>query len=589
MSMTTLQQLAVLPALLVALVGILALRGQGDEAKGRHLLLLLSMGALLLLALVFTRRFLTEPYDQPFFRLSTLLAPSLLAILSLVLLNVKAATYMNRRAQITAVFLVLAIVALSSLLWDSQLGMAFLILPGILIVVLGWVLLGPRQLWLAIMLSLFSLGTLLLLNRMISNPPDYTFAQNSLLLRLPLTIAFFAAPGVTVVLAGVLLTAVLQPDKAPHSWWGRLLISGLAILLLVGLAYTTFWGSVWDNTSDGLSGLMISGQAAFVAVAVGMVMTAVLQDSQRLVGLLFMVVVPVLLYQSFAWGWGASYHAITERRAAQIADALDQFHQREGYYPEALAALTPRDLLFVRQPVILVGETWCYQGGADFYRLAAFHREFFSSPVSLRVYEAAGEAPPGSWECEEELAAMKERIYSPMENPAAFRPPPPTPLPEIEVEVSKTVVQPLLNGVPVAPGSWSSDGRYFVFGAKNESLAVITLHFLHGQTGEICTVNGDFPYVETLRQHHIWLPDGEAEAVAARLLYLDANGEMTVFTPCQPEGERLTEHFPETFTQIAAVAPENGRFLLQSDTAFAILDGHTLTLQPIPDVTPNPY
>jgi hypothetical protein len=150
----------------------------------------------------------------------------------------------------------------------------------------------------------------------------------------------------------------------------------------------------------------------------------------------------------------------------------------------------------------------------------------------------------------------------------------------------------VLEGIPVAVGSWSPDGRYFVFGAKNRTMAAMTLHFLNGQSGEICTANGDFSYMETLRQHHVWLPDGESEATSDRLLYLDTNGEMIIFTPCQPEGERLTDRFLETFTQMGGLGttvPENGRILLQSEGAFWILDSRTFSLQPIPDVASNPY
>lgn len=443
MSMTTLQQLAVLPALLVAIAGMLALHGQENERRGRYLLLLLGMGVFSLLALYITMRFITEPYDQPFFQLSRLLTPALLAILALILLNVKEVADISRGSRITAVFLALALLILTGLLWGSRMGMAYLILPGTLILAVGWAL-GRRYLWLSTLLGLLCLGVLLLVYWLISNPPDYTAAPPSLFIRLPLLFGLYAMPGLAVVTAGVLLTAVLQPENAPdtpttHSrvLWQRLLIGVLAVGLIIVLAYVIFWGSVWDQTSDGVFGFLISELAGVMAIGVGIAMTTALWGNRRLIGLLFIAVVPVLFYQTFEWGWEASYHAITERRPAQIAGALDQFHEREGHYPETLAALTPRDLLFIRRPVILAGEAWCYQGGNDFYRLAAFHREFFSSPVSLRVYEAAGEPPPGTWECEERLAAMKERYYSPMEDPAAFRPPPPTPLPEIEVGMSK--------------------------------------------------------------------------------------------------------------------------------------------------------
>jgi hypothetical protein len=599
MSMTYLQQMAVLPALLVAVAGILAFRGECEgEAARRFLLLLLMMGVVFLLALFITMRFITEPYDQPFFQLSRLLAPSLLAVVALILLNMKGVASMSRSARITAVLLALAMLILFGLLWDSRLGLAYLILPGALALAVAWAL-GQRYLWLAIALSLLSLGVLLLFNWVMSHPPDYTAGPLSPVVGFLLLSGLYAMPIVAVVMSGVLLTAVLPATGASeitpsstHSLRSRLVIAGLAFILLIFLTYTIFWGSVWDQTSDGLFGRWVSEQAGIVAFGVGIAMTLALRGKKRLGGLLFILVVPLLLRQSFEMGWRVSYHEITERRAAGIAQALAGFQAREGHYPETLAKLRPRDLLFIRQPVILADEEWCYQGGTDFYRLAAFHREFFSSPVSLRVYEAAGAPPPVSWECEERLAAMKERYYSPMEDPAAFRPPLPTPLPPIEVGIPKTVIQPVLDGLPVAVGSWSPDGRYFVFGAKNGTMTAMTLHFLNGQSGEICTANGDFSYMERLHQYHVWLPDGESEATSDRLLFLDTNGEMTVFTPCQPEGERLTDRFPETFTHLGgrgAAVPENGRILLQSAGAFWILDGRTFSLQPIPDVTPNPY
>jgi hypothetical protein len=127
--------------------------------------------------------------------------------------------------------------------------------------------------------------------------------------------------------------------------------------------------------------------------------------------------------------------------------------------------LTPRDLLFIQQPMILAGEEWCYESGGNYYRLAAFYREFFSAPVSLRLYESAGDVPSSPMPCEERLAEMKEKYYSPMEDPNAMQPPMPTPLPEIDVGMPKTEVQPVLEARPSSPAAGrrtdriSSSGR----------------------------------------------------------------------------------------------------------------------------------
>lgn len=101
-----------------------------------------------------------------------------------------------------------------------------------------------------------------------------------------------------------------------------------------------------DHTSDGLFGLAITMPAGIAAVGAGMVMAVVLPGKYRLGGLAFMALIPLLLFQAFDLGWRVSYHDITEGRAAQIAQALDQFHSREGHYPPTLTELT-RDLMFI--------------------------------------------------------------------------------------------------------------------------------------------------------------------------------------------------------------------------------------------------
>lgn len=583
--MLFLNQVGIIPALLITLTGMLILHGEDKDKQARRFLLFLSgMAVFILLLLFMAMRSSTASNEQLFFQFSGFLPSTLLGILALILLHLKEVRGMTRRGRVTVFLLGLTLVFLMVSLWGSRLGLEYLVLPGTLVLALGWAL-TRRYSWLAVVLSLLVLGVLWGLNQQMNASPSNNPATALAIL---LGVALYVMPGLTAVLMAVLLATGLQAVKPPGEGVTRgriprtsLFLFVLALALLSYLTYTIFWGSLWDQTDDGLLGIFIAQPAGSVAIGVGMVMSLMLPGKQRLAGLLFMVVVPLFIYQSFEAGWRVSYHDITEKRAERITQALTHFQAREGYYPKTLEALRPRDLLLVPQPMILAGESWCYQGGTDFYRLGAFYREFFSSPVSLRVYAAAGEPPATPWTCEERLADMKEQYYSPMASPEAMRPPLPTPLPENELPIARTDIIPLLGGAVAAAGSWSPDSAYFIFGAETTANS-LELYFLKGDTGDICPVEGQFSVVETLRQQSAWLSDG-------RLLYLDPAGEMVVLTPCKPEVERLTEQFAETFTEIGAYTPETGRLLLQSKDAYWILDGRSFALLPIAEVTPNPY
>jgi len=587
MTTTLLTQLGIILALLISLAGVIILRGN-DKEKGtrRFLLFLLGTGVLCQLVLFIIKRSSTELYNQPLFQATWLLAPSLLGILVLILLNGRTALAgMSRGSRAMAGILALAMTILFILNRGPQLNMEYLVLLGTLILAIGWAL-GGQYGWLATTLGLVSLVGLFLNNWLMSHPPDYSSRSPSPVLGIVYLLGLNLWPFLAVVLSARLMTTNLKHmseqggNAVPRrSRLVRLFGFGLAFILLFYLAYIIFWGSVWDHTNDGLFGIMISSLAGLIAIGAGMVMLVTLRGKSRLAGLLFILIVPIMFFQSFQAGWRVSYHEITEGRAEGIARALERFHAREGYYPASLEALRPRDLLLIQQPVILAGEKWCYESGDDYYRLSAFYREFFSAPVSLRLYESAGEVPTSPMPCEERLAAMKEKYYSPMEDPSAMRPPLPTPQPENEVGLPKVEIQPLLDGVTAIPGSWSRDSSYFAFATQTD---VLTLHFLNGKTGEICTSDEQFSIGDTLRGHLAWLPDD-------RLLYLDSSGRMAALIPCQLGSEQLDDRFPVSFKQIASVAQQGDRLLLQSENAYWILNERTLTAMPIPDVTPVPY
>ena len=459
MSMTFLNQLSVIPALFITLACMLLLRDEKIEnSRSRLLLFLLGLGVLLLATFFVTMRYFTEPYNQPFFQLSNLLASSMLGITALILLTIKAFANMGKNARSIAILLGVVMGVMYGFLWNTQFGLGYLVLPGVLVLVIGWSV-GRRFSRLVPILGLLSLGVFFLFIWLMNHPPSYADSPVFRAIGSLVFITFYVVPSLSVVVSALLVTASLQSlhvqeRDGVNVCFRRVWLVGIgfAIILIVFLAYIIFCGSVWDQTSDGLFGHFALQPSALVAIGVGMVMTLALSGVHRLAGMVFIVAVPLMLYQSFEAGWHVSYHEITERRASRIAQALDRFHVREGYYPESLDSLTPRDLLFIQQPVILAGEKWCYEGGEDYYRLTAFYREFFSSPVSLRVYKSTRELPAGPSACEGRLAAMKEKYYSPMENPEAMRPPLPTPLPEIEVGIPKIEIQPVLDGAVALPG-----------------------------------------------------------------------------------------------------------------------------------------
>jgi hypothetical protein len=170
-----------------------------------------------------------------------------------------------------------------------------------------------------------------------------------------------------------------------------------------------------------------------------------------------------------------------------------------------------------------------------------------------------------------------------MEDPGAMQPQPPTPLPPSAVATDAETLAPLLEGGNLVWGSWSPDSAYFLLG-QQDNAGNVTLSFLDGQDGTLCTVDGSYafpPFTVSLRSYHAWLSDGQ-------LLLLDGAGQMALVMPCTP-GVRAVPPGPTETPEIMATDDENRHMLVKEDDAFWILDGRALAWQPIAGVTPNPY
>lgn len=508
---TDLYLLAVIPVLLIALAGWLILRGEADRAGRRFLLFLLGTGTFLLLAVFLFFPGYDEPYNRFAFESPIIVTPALIGIFVLVVLYLKQFREMDTRARVTVFLLMAAIVILLGLLWNSRLPVS-MILPGALILLLIWSL-GWRLGWVSEALGLIALGTLFFFSQtmgIVTTLPTWV--------SIPFGILYFLAPIFLVVVPALFLTRGLQQlstagqDDSKKLSRGRTVLRILlAFLMFAALTYTAFWGGIWDQTMDLGFGFMIAPFGSIAALVAGLVMALTLRGKYRIAGLVYMFLVPSLLLRAYDAGMNISHHALTEQRAEQIAQSLEQFHAREGYFPESLDALTPRDLLYIPQPIIMLGEKWCYRGAHDFYQLAAIYREYWSLPLSLRIYASVDEPPSGTWACEERLVELKAQHDPPPFAGIPESAPTPVPLPTSIVNTQRETIQPTLQARTISIGNWSPDGMFLVLGLPEVAgdQTVMRLAFLKADTGEICPA-GDTQWQtgfdDGLREHFAWLP-----------------------------------------------------------------------------------
>ena len=110
-------------------------------------------------------------------------------------------------------------------------------------------------------------------------------------------------------------------------------------------------------------------------------------------------------------GWKLSAFEMTERRAAAVNSAIESYYQENGVYPEGLAELSPRYVPFVLPPVVVRTGGWCYQSGADYYRLGYISGDFtyFDSDFRVDTYAQAGDIPVGGWACDEWRARFQAK------------------------------------------------------------------------------------------------------------------------------------------------------------------------------------
>jgi hypothetical protein len=346
----------------------------------------------LLIIITIVSSWIPTQYGLPLVNmLAIAIAPVILGVLALLALHLRPLWAPSRKDILVLLVLVVIAIPASRLPWSGDL--AGMLAALLVFALLLWLIArrGPGYL---VLLTLACLAFLFYVNNL--PRPPLIFGN------LWPVIYFSMHPLLVAVLAALVYRSLRpQPETSPQVPSGlRLTYLALGALLLGYFAYTIYWTSIWDHTSDGLGGLFFSLYGSITAVAAGLVMAYLLPGQQRLAGIVFALLVPLSLNWAFDRGWQISYHKITEDRAVKIETALDRYSADHGRYPQDLDALSPRYLLSIPRPVILRTVGWCYRAGEHHYRLGTFYREFFSLPISFRLYAQAGD-PPDDWACEE--------------------------------------------------------------------------------------------------------------------------------------------------------------------------------------------
>jgi len=399
-------------ALLLGIVpaGLLAVAGSslhpsrtGEGGKARWLMFLLG-GLTLLLAILAGSALIGGPAYG--FTLVAL-TPSICGALAALLIQLGSDRTAWRHNPARLLRLVIAIVALyiTIAIAGDRMLVVLQVIGGA-----GLALLWQSWRWYgkALLATSLILGILLILSLWVTIENQPLFEKPDWLSRIA-SIALFLVPGAGVILAARLVYTPLA-GEFDQRWLKyavrRRLIASLVVAagILLLVSYQIVTASIWDAATDGLAGIYLTMLTCIASIAGAILLYWSLKEWRKRAARIFDLVVPLAMIGAFGIGWSISPVTVTERRAETVNRAILRYYQKNNGYPETLSELRPWYLPVVLGPVIIPGQTWCYEGGQDYYRLGYVYRKFFSAPAMVRVHAAVGMPPDPAWECEDEAA-----------------------------------------------------------------------------------------------------------------------------------------------------------------------------------------
>ncbi len=387
------------PAALVVLAGIYVRARQADGKLARRWLLFLFS----VLVLLYGTQFLILRWEV--YRFGVLLQPALVGTLVALLVHLGATRELSRKTIWITLPATLAIVALMVYWWIETDPLLPLVSAVTALAWQSWKWRGKRR-WLAcvalfLLLLMVCAGYLIPTSWLMNRPK---WLHGSILIG-----NLFVWPIVAVVLTARLVYTSLASDR-PSNWPATVIRLAVAVLLLLVIGDLIVTETVWVQAEDSLSVIPVVVFTA--AVAAAMLLAWAVTGWRRLGALIFALLVTLTASYASEQGWRISPPWLTEARAEKIDRAIQRYYERQGHYPSRLANLVPFYLWRIPQPVIFRDQTWCYEGGDDYYRLGYVHQPTFGVPseyISIRIHAAADEPPKSSWPCDDELERARSK------------------------------------------------------------------------------------------------------------------------------------------------------------------------------------
>ena len=221
------------------------------------------------------------------------------------------------------------------------------------------------------------------------------------------TAAFFLIPLALINAAFLLYSGLSLRSSEPQA--GIVIpVFFVGILLIIGTLFKIYDLTVWDNTYDSLKYILLFAPMLAVLLS-GLTLLIALPSKTKLAGIAYLLLAPALMIWVSTLAQRVDFRALTSQRADRVVQALESFYAREERYPASLSELTPRYILALPEPVIIYGQTWCYESGDGYYRLGYVDREHWSDPRMIgRIFKAEGQPAQQSLMCEAEIATLQQ-------------------------------------------------------------------------------------------------------------------------------------------------------------------------------------